>query len=498
MARLATGCYYVQMSAKDMSVLFRRFAPLLGASVLQMGCSSDGPENGGAGGGGAVQDASPVVPGSADWTMMGYDIRSTFHNAAETAITVANASSLELSWAVDVGGTVTGAPAIVGDVAYAASGSGISALRVSDGSAIWAHVDDPAASSASVAYSEGVIYVQSVTGVVRALDAATGDRLWEHDPDDHPNIVGFSSPTIAGDLLLVGGGSAEVFVRPENNNYTFRGYTVALDKRTGDRVWKTFVVDPPHNGVSVWSSLSASIDERTAYASTGQNYFGEASLTSDAIFALSLDDGSVKWVFQALAGDVWSIGSPGTGPDYDFGANPIVYDIGDRKLIGAGQKSGDFWVLDRDTGTEVARRNLGPGSALTGGIFTSGAFDGERILTACNGATSTAPGGATTRGAVGTSVLYALDPLTLDILWERQLPDVNVAPITVANGVGFVGANRTLQAFDVETGEVLMSYEADGTIVSPPAVSDGRVIFGAGINYLFGTPATQVHALALP
>ena len=56
------------------------------------------------------------------------------------------------------------------------------------------------------------------------------------------------------------------------------------------------------------------------------------------------------------------------GPDYDFGQGPALFSatIGGqaRDLLGAGQKSGVYWALDRDTGTVVWQTEVGPGSVL--------------------------------------------------------------------------------------------------------------------------------------
>src|SRR5262249_25615710 len=152
--------------------------------------------------------------------------------------------------------------------------------------------------------------------------------------------------------------------------------------------------------------------------------------------------------------------------------------------IAGGNKGGDFWVLDREKGEVLKQVNLGPGSANKGGFFINGAWDGKHLLAACNGATSTEPGSDpdATPGIAGNSaVLYALDPLTLDIAWSRQVKGPVLGPISVANGVGFFGKNTTLQAFDTDTGEVLFEFPTEATIATAPAVSNGYVVFGSGM-----------------
>ena len=73
------------------------------------------------------------------------------------------------------------------------------------------------------------------------------------------------------------------------------------------------------------------------------------------------------------------------GPDYDFAQGPSLFRVTiggrTRDLIGAGQKSGVYWALDRDTGAVVWQTKVGPGSAL-GGMEWGSATDGKRIYVA--------------------------------------------------------------------------------------------------------------------
>jgi polyvinyl alcohol dehydrogenase (cytochrome) len=255
----------------------------------------------------------------------------------------------------------------------------------------------------------------------------------------------------------------------------------------------------------VWSSVSIDPEAGVVFATTGNNYTEEAGSTSDSIFALDVETGELLWLTQLTEGDLFTISNP-QSPDSDFGTNPILFDVDGRKLLGAGQKSGMFWVLDRETGEMVWSRQVGGGSALIGGVFNAGAYDGERIIVAGNNGASDGPGSepATGESEVGlgtqfaTSVLMAMDPGDGSIIWERQLPAWVWAPITIANGVGYVSAESELQAFDVETGQQLFTFQTGGTITSGAAVSAGQVYFGSGLAYFSTTPNTTFHALALP
>jgi polyvinyl alcohol dehydrogenase (cytochrome) len=92
----------------------------------------------------------------------------------------------------------------------------------------------------------------------------------------------------------------------------------------------------------------------------------------------------------------------------------------------------------------------------------------------------------------------AMDPATGDVLWERQLPAWVWAPITLANGVGYVSADSDLQAFNLATGERLALIDTEGTIATGAAIWDGRVYFGSGLAYLGTTLGTKLYALDVP
>ena len=187
--------------------------------------------------------------------------------------------------------------------------------------------------------------------------------------------------------------------------------------------------------------------------------------------------------------------------DSDFGTNPILFEaeIGGetRKLVGAGQKSGFFWVLDRETGEIVWQREVSDGSALIGGVFNNGAYDGERIIVAGNnGPGGPGPDGRPRNHDVGTSILMAMDPATGEIVWQQPLDKYVWAPITIADGVGFVAVDKELRAFDTETGEEIFRLETVGTISSAPVIAGDRIYFGSGLGYIGPTTEGQtVYAL---
>jgi polyvinyl alcohol dehydrogenase (cytochrome) len=436
---------------------------------------------------------------------LGHDLGSSFANSDERAITTKSAVSLQEVWSSTVQGTVNGTPAVVEGTVYALGSTGVFAFDASSGVLRWKNMTIYGTSSPTVEHDD--LFIDDGKSVLHALKTSDGTELWQATIDPHPRASGFSSPLVADGLVIIG--SASIEETTAKSDATFRGSLVAFDVATGKEVWRHYTVDPPDNGVAIWSSPSVDEASGTVYATTGNNYTGAAGATSDSIFALRVRDGHLVWNRQLSQGDVFTIPSP-QSPDSDFGTNPILFDamIGGtrRQLVAAGQKSGMFWALDRATGDVVWSRKVSGGSALIGGVFNNGAFDGQRLLVAGNNGTSTGPGSEAANGnsnPIGlpiarTSVLEALDPATGDVIWERQLPAWVWAPITVTGGVGFVSVDRELQAFNTATGERLWTMATAGTIASGAAIVDGRVYFGSGVAYLGTKVDDTLHALGLP
>src|SRR5260370_911704 len=108
---------------------------------------------------------------------------------------------------------------------------------------------------------------------------------------------------------------------------------------------------------------------------------------SDAVIALDMAIGSMVWIRQIMADDVYSGACAGAGnacgPDFDFGSSPILTHAPDgRELLLAGQKSGIVWAIDpAKKGEIVWQTRVGVGST-NGGVQWGMATDGQRVFAA--------------------------------------------------------------------------------------------------------------------
>jgi len=440
-----------------------------GASVVPIGGASGMPE------GGAV--APP--PGNTDWTMIGYDVGSTYFNRAETKLTKENAANLQEVWTADMGGNVYGAPLQIGDKIYASGPGSVRAFNAA-GMELWRKTFS---STCSLAYADGTLYLNTTTAQVVALNAENGEMLWSKQPDSQ-RADGSSSPVVAGDVVLIGGSSGGIELSTGN----FRGYLAALNRMTGEVVWNTPTVPTTAKGASIWSTASADVAAGRAYASTGNNYGAPATDTSDSIIAFDLATGAIVWKNQRTEGDTFSLG--GTGPDFDFGANPVLYETMVEgvitQVVSAGAKSGAAHAVRRDDGMLLWTRNLCPGTANgSQGIFVNSTWTGKYMLFACNEG--------------GPATLYALDGATGAVAWMRPLEGLVWGRMSVANGVGFVGTGTKLEVFDVDTGTVIKTFPSKGgTVAGTISISNGRVAYGEGLSWSTGVRGSTLTVLAVP
>jgi polyvinyl alcohol dehydrogenase (cytochrome) len=388
------------------------------------------------------------------------------------------------------------------------------------------------------------------TASVFAVSARSGKLKWRSRPlDPHPDALITAAPVVHDGLVYVGISSLES-ARAGDPTFpccSFRGSIVALDAKTGRKRWQTWTVPKPPRGVdpadwfsgaAVWGSSFPIDEERGAlYVGTGNNYDAPRELQEcmgaaasnpvrvrdclerfdpeenyvDSLLALDLDDGDVEWAAKLQGYDPWNVAcAPNAvardncpnppGPDYDFGQAPMLWraKIGARKrdLVGAGQKSGTFWALDRKTGRVVWSTPVGPGSSL-GGMHWGSATDGERIYT-----TTTFSGGFFSNG-----LWSALDGATGALLWQRRAPGAFgrfiTAPVTLAGGVLFGAtmnsAGENLFALDAATGEILFRFASGGSANAAPAVADGVVYWPTGYrNNFLGSGNDKLYAFEVP
>lgn len=483
------------------------------------------------------------------WPMGGQNFDNSRFNPFEHTINKRNASRLTTKWVATTQGDVSATPAVVGDNIYFPDWGGFfSKLDARTGRTIWTKkVADYTGLTRTVARNSPVVsgntvYIGDQDGHLIAVDTRTGNARWTLKLDPHPAVILTASPIVVDGVVYQGVSSVEEGFASDPNYpcCTFRGSIVAVDARTGRLLWQTYMVPDNggqpggYSGGAIWSSTPA-VDRwhRTMYVTTGNNYDVPQSVKDcqtagrpasecispdnhiDSFVALDMRTGRIKWATGTQGFDHWNGACvPGEAPnncpdnpgeDFDFGDGAHLFTARGphgrtRDMVGAGQKSGQYWALDARTGEIVWSVAPAPGSSL-GGIQWGTATDGERIYLAeanffrlpyklPNGETTTAGSFA------------ALDPATGRILWQTPDPQDgrDIGAVSVANGVMYAGSmTGHMYALDAATGRILFTHKGEGSSAAGPAIVDGTVYWGNGyFRFGLGTGSTKFYAFSLP
>lgn len=354
-------------------------------------------------------DLDPVYVGG--W---GFDDANTaFRGPPHTALNGANVSSLRLKWAFGVPDTsdMRSQPVITADTVFLSTVSGmLFALDRETGCVKWTyHSTTPLRTSLHLGTSRErpALFFGDFSAAVSAVDAVTGELLWREPVGLFEWSTTTGSPVQHGERLFVPISSYEVGVARRDDHPCCRshGAVRALNPDTGAVLWTTHTTKdavPTYvssagtqqwgpSGATVWSTPAVDEQRGVIYVGTGQNSSSPATATSDAILALDMGTGAIRWIYQATAGDAyndacteWPNGAncpPEVGPDHDFGASVIIARNREgRGVLLAGQKSGEVHALDPDDqGRLLWRRRLSQGSWL-GGVHWGMAVEGDRVL----------------------------------------------------------------------------------------------------------------------
>jgi len=439
------------------------------------------------------------VGDAGEWAVFGFDAFSSRANGVESVLSPFNVGCLERRWGVDGLAGVTSTPAVVGGVVVFGDWDGVvHAVEARTGAEVWTAALGVQVNDSPLVVGD-TVWIGDSGGSLHALDFATGDVRWSIELDPHPAAAIYGSPVLADGTLLVGVASIEL--TQLHDDYTFRGSLVALDPATGDELWRLYTTADDETsgaGVSVWSTPSYDAARGLAYVGTGNTYELPASPLSDALLAVDVMTGEIVWSRQFTEGDVYTIVMPKPqGPDADIGAAPNLFTIGDREVVGVGDKAGVYAVLDRDDGEPIWGVQLTDGSHL-GGVMTSAAVHDGVIWLASN---LWPAGEFNFDSPENTSIAFALDAENGDVLWQRPLPAPAFGAVTWANGVVVLGTiDGTVHALDAATGVELWSDAPGADIGGGFSIVDGTLFAGYGFWFFVGPrePTGGLVAYMLP
>jgi alcohol dehydrogenase (cytochrome c) len=302
--------------------------------------------------GGAMMKAAPTAPAttsvsqdllnkaagdSANFLQTNGNYAQTrFHPAKQ--ITTGNVKGLHVAWLfqTDILDTLETSPIVVNGVMYVTTAfDHVYALNAKTGQQIWEyqHKMGPITTYCCGPNNRGVavygdnVYVATLDSKLVALDAKSGEVKWSKDVADPEK--GYSetmAPTAVKGMIILGTNGGE---------YGIRGFVKAFDAATGDLKWSFDTI--PEDSKGVWATKDATgrdmhrdIEaEKAAYAKNGDPY-------------------------KTLGGGVWQ------NPSVDLATNRIYFVVGNPSpdLDGSVRPGDDLYTdslvsLDLDTGKYV-------------------------------------------------------------------------------------------------------------------------------------------------
>ena len=337
-------------------------------------------------------DTQAIIDNAAEtrnWLNYGLDYAETRHSKL-TGIDTENVGELGLAWSHDMQSRrgVEATPIVVDGVMYVtASWSVVHALDAVTGEELWvydpevprdyAHKGCCDVVNRGVALYEGTVFVGAYDGMLPAIDAVSGERLWVTDTIENREmsytITG--APRVIDGRVIIGNGGAEFGVR---------GYVSAYDAASGEMAWRWYVVpgDPakPYEdasmeaaaatwdpsaeywkaggGGTIWDAMAYDPELGLLYVGTGNGSPWNRHLRSPAggdnlylasIVALDPATGEYQWHYQNTPGDTW---------DYTSTQHIILADLtidgAPRKVLMQAPKNGFFYVIDRTNGEFIS------------------------------------------------------------------------------------------------------------------------------------------------
>ena len=324
-----------------------------------------------------------------------------------------------IKWKFPTGDRIVSSPVIQDKTLYFGGDDGnVYAVDAETGRQIWKRATGGPVSS-TPAVANGIVYVGSYDGKFYALDAHTGALKWKFATDGERRFeakglhgmqpknqtiadafdIFLSSPVIAQNTVYFGSGDGNLY---------------ALDAATGDLRWKFKTGDVVH--------ASPAFANGVVFFGSWDSYF----------YAVDAKTGKEKWRFHG--GE-----DPLVHNQVGFQSSPAVVD----GVIYTGCRDAQLYALDAATGKEKWRFD----NALSWVITSPAVVNGKVFF------------------ATSDSALYhVVDAATGKSVLKKEGKAYMFSSPAVVNDVVFIGVlNGTLEARDVNTGEVLWEFQTDAS-----------------------------------
>lgn len=320
-----------------------------------------------------VTEAMMVSPPDGDWLMFRRNYQGWSYSPL-SQINTDNVDKLQLKWmwSLPENGTMEITPLVHSGVLFIwGTGNTVQALNAKTGELLWENRLGPAprrpgpGPSTEETRSMGLwgnnLYVNTPFGMLYALDARTGKEVWKTSIVDYKPGIGGST----GGVIIIKG---RVLVgmtncgRPKTDDHC---YISAYDAATGKRDWKFVTValkgqpggdswgklpDNERKGAETWIAGTYDPELNTTYWGTAQAKPWRRDLRGSGNGATDYANSTIALDPETGKMKWWFQHAPGESLDLDEVFERVLIDHGKQKTVMTIGKAGILWKLDRETG----------------------------------------------------------------------------------------------------------------------------------------------------
>jgi len=324
-----------------------------------------------------VTDALLETPPAGEWLTWrrGFDYQGF---SPLKQITKSNVNNLRVAWTWTLSpGSNEATPLVHDGVMFLHSpGDKLEALDAATGDLLWqyARILPPgvnASNKRNISLYGNKVYMGTSDIHVVALDVKTGRVVWDQPLTEERGFTLTGGPLVAKGKVMIGTGG-----RVGGKNYI-----VALDAETGNPAWRFNTIAQPgepggdtwndhkaeeRNGGSVWIAGSYDSALNLAFFGVAQTYdtallakpvrpgVNTDGLYTDCTLAINPDTGKLVWYYQHLPNDQWDLDWVFERQIVRMPVNGVV-----RPVIMTSGKQATYDVLDAETGKYLYSKDLG-------------------------------------------------------------------------------------------------------------------------------------------
>jgi alcohol dehydrogenase (cytochrome c) len=313
----------------------------------------------------AVTDAMLTHPDEKDWLMHRGNYQAWDFSRLKQ-INTSNVANLQLRWvyAMDEGGRQQFNPLVHDGTMFVSNNrtNTVQAVDAKTGELIWENrigpvLDNLQNATRTMALYGNLLFYGATSATVHALDARTGRQVWQ-------TRISSTKDDKVGGMTVIKGKLLVGLTRCDDRSVQDHCWIAAYDTANGKLLWKTLTIadkgtvggdswgnltNDQRAGADAWITGSYDPELNLTYWGTGQakpSRQDERGTTGDALFsnstlALNPDTGKMQWYYQ---------NAPGESLDLDEVYERVLIDHGDQKVVLEVGKTGILWKLDRTNG----------------------------------------------------------------------------------------------------------------------------------------------------